>query len=209
MPEMDGVETLKQSATLQNNLSKDAIMIILTANAVSGAKEMFIKEGFQDYLSKPLDISKLEKMLLKYLPQELIDRGVSVNNHSADTCKSIESDKIKTNHVDWELGRKRYMDDEEFYREILNMMIESEADVELEQYFEASDYENYRIKVHAVKTNLAGIGAMGASDMAKQLELAIKTDNDVAYVQEHHAEFIVILRQVFEEIKEYLSVTGS
>ena len=106
-------------------------------------------------------------------------------------------------------GRKRYMDDEEFYREILNMMIESEADVELEQYFEASDYENYRIKVHAVKTNLAGIGAMGASDMAKQLELAIKTDNDVAYVQEHHAEFIVILRQVFEEIKEYLSVTGS
>lgn len=106
-------------------------------------------------------------------------------------------------------GRKRYMDDEEFYREILNMMIESEADLELEQYFEASDYENYRIKVHAVKTNLAGIGAMGASDMAKQLELAIKTDNDVAYVQEHHAEFIVVLRQVFEEIKEYLSVTGS
>ena len=101
------------------------------------------------------------------------------------------------------------MNDEGFFREILDSIIESESDQELERYFEDADFDNYRIKVHAVKTNLAGIGAMGASDMAKQLELSIKTDNDVAYVQEHHAELIVILRQGFEEIKEYLTVTGS
>ncbi|MGN0245852.1 MAG: ATP-binding protein [Lachnospiraceae bacterium] len=209
MPEMDGVETLKQSALMQNNLSKDAVMIILTANAVSGAREMFLQEGFQDYLSKPIDVSKLEAMILKYLPKELIDKGTSVKEHSADTVKSVAGKRMEAYYVDWEKGRNRCMNDEEFYREILGMMLESESDLELEQYFEESDFNNYRIKVHAIKSNLANIGAMEASDMAKQLELAIKTDHNVAYVQEHHAEFIAVLRQVFDEIKEYLSTTDS
>ncbi|MBQ1172825.1 MAG: response regulator [Lachnospiraceae bacterium] len=209
MPEMDGVETLKQSALMQNNLSKDAVMIILTANAVSGAREMFLQEGFQDYLSKPIDVSKLEAMILKYLPKELIDKGTSVKEHSADTVKSAAGKRMEAYYVDWEKGRNRCMNDEEFYREILGMMIESESDLELEQYFEESDFNNYRIKVHAIKSNLANIGAMEVSDMAKQLELAIKIDHNVAYVQEHHAEFIAVLRQVFDEIKEYLSATDS
>ena len=209
MPDMDGVETLKQSALMQNNLSKDAVMIILTANAVSGAREMFLQEGFQDYLSKPIDVSKLEAMILKYLPKELIDKGTSVKEHSADTVKSVAGKRMEAYYVDWEKGRNRCMNDEEFYREILGMMLKSESDLELEQYFEESDFNNYRIKVHAIKSNLANIGAMEASDMAKQLELAIKTDHNVAYVQEHHAEFIAVLRQVFDEIKEYLSATDS
>lgn len=205
MPEMDGVETLKQTALLQNNLSKEAVMIILTANAVSGAREMFLREGFQDYLSKPIDVSKLDEMILKYLPPELIDKGDPLKGDPADAFKPAESEGTKTHLVDWEKGRKLCMNDEGFFREILDSIIESESDQELERYFEDADFDNYRIKVHAVKTNLANIGAMGASDMAKQLEFAIKKDNNVAYVQEHHAEFIVVLRQVFDEVKAYLS----
>lgn len=209
MPEMDGVETLKQSALLQNNLSKDAVMIILTANAVSGAREMFLQEGFRDYLSKPIDVSKLEAAILKYLPRELVDKGASIKEHPVNILEPVESEKIESHHVDWEKGRNRCMNDEGFYREILGTMIESESDLELDRYFKESDFNNYRIKVHAVKTNLANIGAVGASDMAKQLEFAIKTDNNVAYVQEHHAEFIAVLRQVIDEVKAYLSVTDS
>lgn len=209
MPEMDGVETLKKSALMQKNLSKDAVMIILTANAVLGAREMFLQEGFRDYLSKPIDVSKLEMAILKYLPRELIDKGTSVKKQSAYTVESVARKRIEAYYVDWEKGRNRCMNDEEFYQEILGMMIESGSDLELEQYFEDSDFNNYRIKVHAIKSNLANIGAMEASDMAKQLELAIKIDNNVAYVQEHHAEFIAVLRQVFNEVKEYLSATDS
>ena len=85
------------------------------------------------------------------------------------------------------------------------MFVKSENIQELERYFENSDFKNYRIKVHAVKTNLANIGAMGAADMAKQMELAIKEENDVAYVQEHHAELLAVFRQVVDEVKAYLS----
>ncbi|MGN0413197.1 MAG: ATP-binding protein [Lachnospiraceae bacterium] len=72
MPEMDGVETLKQIRELKTNQSKDAVIIILTANAVSGAREMFLQEGFDDYLSKPIIVAKLEKMIRNYLPPDLL-----------------------------------------------------------------------------------------------------------------------------------------
>ena len=49
-------------------------MVCLTANAISGARDVYIKEGFDDYLTKPIDSSKLEEMLLQYLPQELIEK---------------------------------------------------------------------------------------------------------------------------------------
>ena len=65
MPEMDGVETLRRIRELKTNRSKDAVIIILTANAVSGAREMFLQEGFRDYLSKPIIAVQLEKMIQK------------------------------------------------------------------------------------------------------------------------------------------------
>lgn len=72
MPDMDGVETLNKAKMLKNSKSQDAVMIVLTANAVSGAREKFLQEGFDDYLSKPISLPLLKEMILKYLPKELI-----------------------------------------------------------------------------------------------------------------------------------------
>ena len=72
MPDMDGVETLNQAKMLKNSKSQDAVMVVLTANAVSGAREKFLQEGFDDYLSKPISLPLLKEMILKYLPKELI-----------------------------------------------------------------------------------------------------------------------------------------
>lgn len=72
MPDMDGVETLNQAKMLKNSKSQDAVMIVLTANAVAGAWEKFLQEGFDDYLSKPISLPLLKEMILKYLPKELI-----------------------------------------------------------------------------------------------------------------------------------------
>lgn len=72
MPDMDGVETLNKAKMLKNSKSQDAVMIVLTANAVAGAREKFLQEGFDDYLSKPISLPLLKEMILKYLPKELI-----------------------------------------------------------------------------------------------------------------------------------------
>ncbi len=71
MPEMDGIDTLKAIRKLGGKYETLPV-VALTANVVSGAREMFLKAGFDDYLSKPLEISKLEKVLVKFLPEELV-----------------------------------------------------------------------------------------------------------------------------------------
>lgn len=72
MPGMDGVETLHRMKELENNLSPDAPVIALTANALSGAKDQYFDYGFDDYLSKPIDYADLEKLILSFLPKDKI-----------------------------------------------------------------------------------------------------------------------------------------
>lgn len=67
MPEMDGIETLHRMKELENNKCKDTPVIMLTANAMAGAKQEYLKEGFTDFLAKPIIPQELEKMVAKYL----------------------------------------------------------------------------------------------------------------------------------------------
>lgn len=203
MPEMDGVETLKRAKELEHNLSKEAVMVALTANAVSGAREMFLGHGFDDYLSKPIIALKLEEMIKKYLPKELI-WSPDFEQPVREPTKGSSDQMAQKNLVDWEKGKELCMGDEEFYMEILHTFLDSNSDIQLNAFFEASDFDNYRIKVHSMKTNLANIGAMEVSDMAKRLEFALKNDNDVSYVQNHHEEFLSMYRCVVSAVEEYL-----
>ena len=72
MPEMDGIETFDTMRIMTNSLNKDTPVIMLTANAIEGAKAEYLSAGFADYLSKPIHSDQLEQMILKYLPKELI-----------------------------------------------------------------------------------------------------------------------------------------
>ena len=72
MPEMDGIETLKKGKEEGIIDTERLPVIALTANAISGSREMFLSEGFTDYLSKPIDVKQLTAMLRKYLPADKI-----------------------------------------------------------------------------------------------------------------------------------------
>lgn len=75
MPGMDGVEVLQQIKTLEDSKNKDVPVIVLTANAIVGAREEYLKMGFTDYLAKPIIGKQLEMMLDKYIPEELKTKG--------------------------------------------------------------------------------------------------------------------------------------
>ena len=66
MPNMDGIETIHRAKELANSKCKDSVFIALTANAISGVKEMYLAEGFDDYLSKPIVLKHLEEMIAKH-----------------------------------------------------------------------------------------------------------------------------------------------
>ena len=74
MPDMDGIETYKHMKELEESPNKDTTVIMLTANAIMGAKEEYLGIGFSDYLSKPVQAAKLEAMILKYLPEALVTK---------------------------------------------------------------------------------------------------------------------------------------
>ena len=88
MPEMDGIETFKIMRSLPVSYAQTLPVIALTANAVTGAKEMFLKEGFSDYISKPVDIKLLHKMLLKFIPEEYIVSENSAPSEETDSSCS-------------------------------------------------------------------------------------------------------------------------
>ena len=73
MPDMDGVETLKEIRRMEDKRSRETIVIVLTANAIAGEREKYIELGFNDFLEKPVDGKVLEEMLIKYLPKNLIE----------------------------------------------------------------------------------------------------------------------------------------
>lgn len=67
MPEPDGIQTLHLIRNDSSNLNLSTEVIALTANAIAGMKEQYLEEGFSDYLSKPVEADKLEKVIAKYL----------------------------------------------------------------------------------------------------------------------------------------------
>ena len=72
MPEMDGVETMKRIRTIADGSNRHPIIVALTANALSGAREMFIREGFDGFIAKPIDIAEFERVMKNVLPEEIL-----------------------------------------------------------------------------------------------------------------------------------------
>lgn len=74
MPGMDGIETLQKMQQQEENESRNAVVIAMTANAISGSREQYIAAGFQDYLSKPIDVIRYMEMVKRFLPKDLVKK---------------------------------------------------------------------------------------------------------------------------------------
>ncbi|MGN0140827.1 MAG: ATP-binding protein [Roseburia sp.] len=223
MPDLDGVETLHRMKKLEDSLCKDVPVIALTANAITGAKEMYLSEGFDAFLSKPINPEKLEQMILLMLPRELLafhteengDAGEKTDNGTVKTetmsCPAeISDDKLPmVDGVDWSYGLLHLPDQEllletvsDFYKSI-----DTEADC-LENFYhglEAGDnpdmLRQYRIKVHAMKGSANLIGATVLGGMAKMLENAAK-DANIKMIDALTAIFLEEWRSYKDKLKE-------
>ena len=99
MPGMSGVQTLEEIK--RTSLAKDTPIIALTADAIVGARDNYIKEGFTDYLSKPVMYDALEAILLKYLDPDLIQTDTGDEAETEEGEKPVviaisdSSDKLR------------------------------------------------------------------------------------------------------------------
>ena len=197
MPEMDGIETLR--VIKDRNLS-DAPVIVLTANTVAGAREMYLSEGFDDYLAKPVTGRMLYGVLKKYLPQEMI-KELPVNipapadEKNAPRRKRTVMERLGE-FLDTATGLTYCCEDEEFYVSMLQTYLENSRLEDMKNFFEERDFDNYRITVHSIKSTSLTIGAAELSAEAKSLEMAQKS-GDIGYIEENH-------QRVYEQYGEML-----
>lgn len=204
MPVMDGMETLKEIKN--RNLCKGVPVIALTANAIAGVKDVYLKAGFDDYLSKPIVGKLLEEMVKKYLPPELVlkeDGREAAEQVFLPEGNTEQSLLEQLSFLDTETGMSYCCDDEEFYREMLSSYISNEKYEDILDFYEKEDWDNYRIQVHALKSTSLSIGANEVSEQAKKLEQAAK-EGDIAYIQEHHEEVMNQYKELLSKLKKVL-----
>jgi len=199
MPEMDGVETAHKIRAMAGIYFQNVPIVALTANAIGGAREMFLEEGFQEYVAKPIEMTHFERVLRKYIPDDKIIKM------EEDYQPYEEAEDTNTEEVSSRINRRRGLQycggNEEDYKEILQVYLSTGLQKirEIREKYKAEDWKNYTILVHALKSTSIGIGATELGEMAKELELAGKEEN-ISYIQAHHREVMHEYEEVLLEI---------
>lgn len=198
MPGMDGVETLSRLREIKKG-NKSTPVIALTANALVGVKEEMLEEGFDDFLGKPMDLTELENVLIRFLKElqeELPEAGREETGFAAETAGRYES--LIRKGVDVQAGIE-LCGGEESYLEVLKAFVKN-APVQqrnLSQSLKLGDYRRYTVSVHALKSAAASIGALKLSEISRMHEEAGNKEN-IAYINE---DFVNLIEEYGEIVK--------
>lgn len=172
MPELDGVETFRIMKQMTNYPCENTPVVILTANAIVGAREKYLEEGFHAFLSKPIDYKKLENLIKDMLDDSLI---CPVTATSTKTIEKEDQELPLIDGLDWKYANTHFPNQQMMLESLtfFTSTIEYEAQ-ELENLFSninaSSGLDDYRTKVHSMKNSAATIGIIPLAGMAKVLE---------------------------------------
>ena len=191
MPEMDGTEALHRIRAIPGGASQRTPVICLTADAVVGAKERYMAEGFSDYLTKPIDSYALERMLMMHLPKAKIG-SVRVEPDEADSAGTLSEEDISVllaAGIEPQTGLQYCQNDRAFYLSLLAEYAhgKEEKAENLQKSFATGDWHNYAIYVHALKSSSKMIGALALSEQAAALEAAADAGDGETIRRDHKA----------------------
>ncbi len=189
MPKMDGTEAMNRIRSLPSKKNTATAQICLTADVIKGAKDRYMQQGFDDYLTKPVDGSELEKMLLKYLPDDKIEAPADVYEFEDETAaeENMGFLILKKAGVDTSAGLKFSSNDVTVYKSILSSFANeySQKSQELQKDFEEKNWSDYGIYVHSLKSSAKTIGASKLSELAAESEAAAKDEDDEVVIKNH------------------------
>ena len=212
MPGMDGVETLAKIRAMEEALpqEKKSIVIVLSANAVYGAREMFLSKGFNDFISKPVQGKDFAACLSKWLKPELIKPVEGVV--AAGLADLPDAEKIPQNFPNLpedKINLSKAVENAGGFENWLSAAktfastIEEKAS-QIQGYFDKADYKNFTIQVHALKSSARIIGAEKLSSLAAELEEAGDKLQNAGELLSIYREYISLL----EPVKNYVEGDG-
>ncbi len=180
MPKMDGVETTRVIRRLLGNNGQVPI-IALTANAVEGTAELFISEGMNDFVTKPIEMRVIVSKLRKWLPPEKIEkksknsaiRSTQINEGAAQATTNIAIAGLNVQKAMEFLGNEELFWSvlKEYYR-----VIDKKCAL-IQEYESKEQWKEYTVEVHALKSASRQIGALELAQVAEQMEAAGNAEN--------------------------------
>lgn len=208
MPEMDGIETLHEMRRLADFPNQDTPVVVLTANAMSGAREGYLKEGFADFLTKPIDGDLLEQTAKRYLPQELLQRPQEDGREAKGQPKGDGYEGYLSYGISITKGLALSQNDEEMYLELVGMFLkERRKQEDMRGFIKEQNLKDYAIWVHGLKGNARTLGADALADMAFEHEKQGKAGN-MDYVASHWEELLAVWEKTLEGFQEFLNANG-
>ncbi|MDR1389431.1 MAG: response regulator [Treponema sp.] len=207
MPQMDGIETVNVIRNeLDSDYAKNIPIIALTANAIIGNEQLFLENGFQDVLTKPIDMTKLDNILQKWLrnPQKEAELGLGKNTGEDEKTNDGEGEfsMFAIDGLNYKEGLERFGNRKESYHRVLvSYAAGLPALLEKLNCVNAEDLADYRITIHGIKGASYGVSANALGKKAEALEMAAK-NNELETVRAGNDPFI-------DDANEFLSALNN
>lgn len=199
MPELDGVETTRLIRRFHPEYHEVPI-IALTANAVEGTKKMFLDEGMNDFIAKPIEMRIMLSKLKYWLPKEKIQKQLQDEGElNSEPVEKIHIDGLDTEYA------LRLLGSEKLYMNVLKnyyIPIEKKAAL-IKELEEKEDWPAYTIEVHALKSASRQIGAIELADLAAALEAASNA-RDTEMIRNHSDELIMMYCSMIDILRPYI-----
>jgi CheY-like chemotaxis protein len=221
MPGMDGIEAVRIiREEIGTDYARNVPVIALTANAIFGSDKMFLENGFQAFLSKPIEIHRMDQVLRQWvrnrdeeekLPPETLDSAGEAVRRTAGSLAAAGREALGRIHriqpprpviagLNLEDALNRFGGDEEVLRTVLNSFANNTPQLVAQlRNPSPENLRDYTIAVHGLKSSCYGVGASEAGDMAKALEDR-SGDGDLDFVLSHNQRFLVLIEKLIQDI---------
>ncbi len=210
MPVMDGVEATRIIRETGTEYAETVPIIALTANAVVGSEEMFLNSGFQAFISKPIDIMRLDAILRQWVRDKELEKELSDESAEGVYYPSGPSAGRVSNFtipgLDTEKALGRFGGDEAVFIDVLRSYAEGTRTLlsDLGDYLAAGKLSDYAIAVHGIKGASYGICAQRVGKLAESLESAAKAGHG-DYIKTRHAGFMSTVKTLLANIEKALA----
>ncbi|MCL2718822.1 MAG: PAS domain-containing protein [Lachnospiraceae bacterium] len=210
MPGIDGIEATRLIREIGTDYAKNIPIIALTANAIVGNEEMFLKKGFQAFISKPIEISRLDAVIREWVR----DKEQEKLGFAAPPPQNIVSSqtlfKREVPGLDIEKGIKRFGGDSGAYLDVLRSYIKNTPPL-LEALQENCKSKNlladYETIVHGIKGSSRGICADDIADIAEALE-EVAHSGGYNFVSANNASFTDKVKGLIADIENLINETS-
>jgi CheY-like chemotaxis protein len=208
MPGMDGIETVRIiRREIGTEYAKNIPVIALTANALLGSDSLFLENGFQAFLSKPIDILRLNNILNQWVRDKKQERqplpGQAPNGEQKTPDAGVFTNAVIPG-LTVSAGFARFGNDAESYLRVLQSYTNhTPALLETVRKAAPEGLAEYRIAVHSVKGSSRGIGAEELGNMAEKLETAA-VQGDWPFIEANNARLVARAEEILAGIRAFL-----